>query len=97
MIDPSLLRIPHLGAGLGHRREIHDGILAAKDDISFVEIIPEKYISASRRTLDALAALAESFVIIPSYLTQLVVTTSTVHGLQWRLGQSVRYEETWIG
>jgi peptide/nickel transport system substrate-binding protein len=41
--------------------------------------------------------LDESFVIIPSYLTQLVVTTSNMHGLQWRLGQSVRYEETWIG
>lgn len=78
MIDPSLLRIPHLGAGLGHRREIHDGILAAKDDIGFVEIIPEKYISASRRTLDALAALTESFVIIPHGVSLSVGTASPV-------------------
>jgi len=41
--------------------------------------------------------LDQSFVIIPSYLTQLIVTTSTVHGLSWRLGQSVRYEEGWLG
>lgn len=59
-----------------------------------VEPDPSKRLQLYGQLNDLL--LDESFVIIPSHLTQLVVTTSNMRGLQWRLGQSVRYEETWI-
>jgi uncharacterized protein len=61
----SIAGIPYMGAGLGHRREVSEGIRTAGDQIDFVEIITEKYISAPRWSLDLLAQLAEQFVVIP--------------------------------
>ncbi|RQR67728.1 DUF692 domain-containing protein [Burkholderia sp. Bp9126] len=57
--------IAPLGAGLGYRREIHDGLMAARSEVDFLEIITEKYISASRRGKDQLVELAEDFTLIP--------------------------------
>jgi uncharacterized protein len=79
MANPDALsRLPHLGAGLGHRREIHDSILAAADQIDFLEVITEKYISASSRALDTLAGLADRFTLVPHGVSLSVGTAAPV-------------------
>lgn len=73
-----LKSIPFFGAGLGYRREIHDGILAASSEVNFLEVITERYISAPKRSLDALAAMAEKFRVIPHGVSLSVGTAAPV-------------------
>lgn len=70
--------LPVLGAGIGHRREIHDGILASSDEVDFLEIIPEKYISASRTAMESLDKISGLFTVIPHGVSLSVGTAAPV-------------------
>lgn len=61
----NIKEIPFLGSGLGYRREIASQINEFSDEIGFIEIITEKYISASKFTQHSLAELSSRFVVIP--------------------------------
>jgi uncharacterized protein len=56
---------PYLGVGLGYRVPLHDDILANADRIDFLEFISDLYLYAPPERVDRLAALRESFPLIP--------------------------------
>jgi len=60
----TLAEIPFLGSGMGFRREIKPAILDRREEIDFLEVITEQY-TEDPRTLDELAAIRESFPVIP--------------------------------
>jgi hypothetical protein len=64
-MNESIESIPFMGGGLGYRHQIHDGILENKDKIDFVEIITEKYIGNTKKSLDSLARISDVFPVIP--------------------------------
>jgi len=55
--------LPYLGSGIGYRREIKDAILAAREQIDFVEVISDQYLDD--RWLMELRELCEIFPVIP--------------------------------
>lgn len=71
MIPAALAAAPDLGVGLGYREELHDGILAHRDDIGWLEIVTDRYLSDPRQQL--LRTLRESFVLV-------------AHGLEMSIG-----------
>jgi uncharacterized protein len=56
--------LPHLGAGLGYRREIRDQTIAAREDIDFLEILTDQFIDDSSG-LREVQELADKFPLIP--------------------------------
>src|SRR5438128_2043255 len=56
--------IPILGAGLGYRRELKDGIFESRDAIDLLEIVTEQFIG-DRHQLQELEQLCELFTVIP--------------------------------
>ncbi|MCG7563691.1 MULTISPECIES: DUF692 domain-containing protein [Pseudoalteromonas] len=83
MISKSIDLLPFLGAGLGYRYQIHNDILANEDEIDFLEIITEKYIGTSPRSIDALTEMAEKFTIIP-------------HGVSLSVGSARKVSKTFL-
>jgi len=63
-VPASLRGIPHLGSGMGYRREIRREMHAAADDLDFVEIITEQY-TGSVRAQAELERLCDRFRVIP--------------------------------
>jgi uncharacterized protein len=57
--------LPHLGVGLGYRVPLHYDILAHADRIDFLEFISDHYLYAPPEKDGKLAALRESFPLIP--------------------------------
>ncbi|BFP51278.1 DUF692 domain-containing protein [Streptomyces griseus] len=64
--------IPHLGVGLGYRREMHDATVEHRDEIDFLEIVTDAYLG-SPATHASLRDLKEEFVLVP-------------HGLEMSVG-----------
>lgn len=60
----NLASIPYLGSGLGYREELADGIAAARDEIDFVEVLADNYISRPQ-LLDELREIRDLYPVIP--------------------------------
>jgi uncharacterized protein (UPF0276 family) len=60
----SVAEIPYLGSGLGYRSEIGQSIFARLDEIDFVEVIPEQFLT-STAGLGELERVAEALQVIP--------------------------------
>jgi uncharacterized protein (UPF0276 family) len=71
-----LASIPELGSGLGYRRELKEGILAARDAIDFLEIVADQFLY-DPDALEELEAICEQFTVIP-------------HGIGLSIGSPVR-------
>jgi uncharacterized protein len=74
--------LPHLGAGLGYRGEIKDTILAARDEIDFVEIIVDQF-AGDERGVDEVRELCEVFVVIP-------------HGIALSIGSATGIDRSYL-
>jgi uncharacterized protein len=70
--------LPRLGAGLGYRRELHDGIMANAAGIDWLEVITEHYLSGSPQAAAALTALRERFPIVPHGIEMSIGTPGEV-------------------
>ncbi|WP_444942326.1 DUF692 domain-containing protein [Microbulbifer sp. ZKSA004] len=57
--------IPFLGGGIGYRPELHHEILAAKNNIDFLEIIAERYAYGAKQALYNLSEISERYTVIP--------------------------------
>jgi hypothetical protein len=55
--------IPYIGAGMGYRRDLRDGTLAAGGELGLLEIVTEHFIQRPRQ-LDELAELVQQFAIV---------------------------------
>jgi uncharacterized protein (UPF0276 family) len=62
-MSDALTAIPVLGSGLGYRRQIRQGILAAREEIDFLEIITDEY-SDNPDYARHLEALCDIFPVI---------------------------------
>jgi uncharacterized protein len=56
--------VPHLGVGLGYRREIREAIVAAREEIDFVEVLTDQFIE-DEESLREVRELSEQFPMIP--------------------------------
>ncbi|MFE5540428.1 DUF692 family multinuclear iron-containing protein [Streptomyces sp. NPDC056519] len=65
--------LPHLGSGLGYRRELADGIAASGTGVDWLEVITEHYLFAPPDTREALRELRRGHPLVP-------------HGLELSLG-----------
>ncbi|MEV6681863.1 DUF692 domain-containing protein [Streptomyces erythrochromogenes] len=65
--------LPHLGSGLGYRRELADGIAASGTAVDWLEVITEHYLFAPPDTRQALRELRRGHPLVP-------------HGLELSLG-----------
>ncbi|MFE4258073.1 DUF692 family multinuclear iron-containing protein [Streptomyces sp. NPDC056883] len=65
--------LPHLGSGLGYRRQLADGITASGFGIDWLEVITEHYLFAPPDTREALRELRRGHPLVP-------------HGLELSLG-----------
>ncbi len=59
-----LSSIPALGSGIGFRRELKQDILDARDEIDFIEVVTEQYLTDSNQ-LTELEELRDIFPIVP--------------------------------
>ncbi|HEV2374531.1 MAG TPA: DUF692 domain-containing protein [Streptosporangiaceae bacterium] len=57
--------MPHLGVGLGYRVPLHDDILSNTGRIDFLEFISDHYLYTPAEKADRLAALGETFPLVP--------------------------------
>ncbi|MDJ0837608.1 MAG: DUF692 domain-containing protein [Acidobacteriota bacterium] len=64
MTARSLAAIPHLGSGMGYRRQMDQQIHDHADRIDFLEVVTEQFIFTSR-VYDELAQLSSAFTVIP--------------------------------
>lgn len=62
-VDP-VLAIPRLGAGIGYRRELKEGIFGARDAIDFLEIITEQFLY-DPAAIDELEEVCDRFAVVP--------------------------------
>lgn len=60
----ALLSIPALGSGIGFRRELRQDILNSRDEIDFIEVVTEQYLSDPKQLME-LEELRETFPIVP--------------------------------
>lgn len=74
--------LPDLGVGLGYRPELHEQILANKDDIDWLEIITDHYLKDPGESADLLA-LREAFTIVP-------------HGLELSVGSDGEIDQDYL-
>ncbi|MEU8778056.1 DUF692 domain-containing protein [Streptomyces sp. NPDC048606] len=65
--------LPHLGSGLGYRRELAEEIAASGDAVDWLEVITEHYLFAPPDTREALRELRRGHPLVP-------------HGLELSLG-----------
>ncbi|MFJ3856453.1 DUF692 family multinuclear iron-containing protein [Streptomyces sp. NPDC090085] len=65
--------LPHLGSGLGYRRELADGIAASGTAVDWLEVITEHYLFAPPDSREALRELRRGHPLVP-------------HGLELSLG-----------
>lgn len=63
-IENRMTQIPHLGVGLGFRREIKQKIFAARNELDFLEVITERYLNHPWE-IEELEELCEVFPVIP--------------------------------
>jgi uncharacterized protein len=76
MNGSSLASLPFLGAGLGHRRSIHDLIARRRKSIGFLEIMPEHLLEGSPASNKRLASLAQTLPVV-THSVSLSVGTAT--------------------
>ncbi|TNM32983.1 DUF692 domain-containing protein [Streptomyces sedi] len=67
--------------GLGYRRELHDGILAHRDGIGWLEIVTDQFLNDPDNPL--LETLRESFVLV-------------AHGLEMSIGSRAPLDEEYL-
>lgn len=70
--------LPWLGSGLGYRGEIRDEILAAREEIDFVEVIADQFL-AGAHALSQLRSLCEVFTVIPHGISLSVGSASGIN------------------
>jgi uncharacterized protein (UPF0276 family) len=75
--------LPRLGAGLGYRRELHDGIVDNAPHIDWVEIITEHYLAGSASSRARLGELRELFPLVP-------------HGIEMSIGTPGEVDATYL-
>lgn len=76
-------KLPHLGVGLGLRRQIFEDILKHKKEIDWLEIAPENYIFRGGEPLQKLLICKKYFPIIP-------------HGLNLSIGGTDPFDKTFL-
>ncbi|GCE15094.1 DUF692 domain-containing protein [Tengunoibacter tsumagoiensis] len=74
--------LPTLGVGLGYRSELRAGIFAHRDQIDFLEIITDNYLSTPEAII-ALEELCASFPVIP-------------HGVDLSIGSCMPLEPSYL-
>jgi uncharacterized protein len=75
--------LPHLGSGLGYRREIHQPTMEHRDRIDWLEVISEHYLFASVQGREQLAELRAAFPIVP-------------HGIEMSIGTPGEVDENYL-
>jgi len=75
--------LPHLGSGLGYRREIHQQTMEHRDRIDWLEVISEHYLFASVQGRERLAELRAAFPIVP-------------HGIEMSIGTPGEVDEDYL-
>ncbi|GIF64118.1 UPF0276 protein [Asanoa ishikariensis] len=75
--------LPHLGSGLGYRREIHQPTMEHRDRIDWLEVISEHYLFASVQGRERLAELSAAFPIVP-------------HGIEMSIGTPGEVDEDYL-
>jgi uncharacterized protein len=75
--------LPHLGSGLGYRREIHQPTMEHRDRIDWLEVISEHYLFASVQGRERLAELRAAFPIVP-------------HGIEMSIGTPGEVDEDYL-
>jgi uncharacterized protein (UPF0276 family) len=78
-----LSALPHLGSGLGYRREIHEGIWAHRERIDWLEVITEHYLFATAQGRQQLAELRAGFRLVP-------------HGIEMSIGTPGEVDEEYL-
>lgn len=81
MSPATLTDLPELGVGLGYREELHDGILAHRAEISWLEIVTDRYLRDPGQ--DLLRQLRDSFVVV-------------VHGLEMSIGSDAPVDADYL-
>jgi uncharacterized protein (UPF0276 family) len=71
--------VPLLGSGLGYREEIAGDVLAAADELDFVEVMTERYMWRDE-ALDDLRELADRLTVIPHGVGLSIGTAGRVNG-----------------
>ncbi len=61
-------RLPTLGAGLGYRSQLHDGIVSSAESIDWLELVADQFVPATGVRAGRLRQLTERFRCVPHSL-----------------------------
>ncbi|MET7672588.1 DUF692 domain-containing protein [Micromonospora luteifusca] len=82
MPHSAISALPDLGVGLGYREELHDGILAHRTAIDWLEIVTDRYLVDPANN-ELLRSLRDSFVVV-------------THGLEMSIGSDAPVDPDYL-